>query len=313
MCLWPSYMSASRCFSVVALRIIVWSCAHAVVLMLLCSCCCTHAVVLMPLCAAMPPLLIPARSSVSEDDDDDTMEAVAVTIKIVKAIATEQRDELRECIACAPRSVINAHIEPLGWTPLHVAAATGNVGILKMLLDKGADPSKSATSDGSTPLLIAIQHGFQDVALALLERSPATATVADTAHGMTPLMCACQHADVNAINMLLSHVPRVARMSFISKPNRYARCHRLVQHPTYTSPFSLLVSLFPCLTSWSSCVRARFLCGLLAAWAFGLRQVRDVSLDVCLLRCGSRLGAQVDAVPCGPRRRRHWGRGSRGP
>jgi ankyrin repeat protein len=50
-----------------------------------------------------------------------------------------------------------------GHTPLHSAAANGNVPIVEALLSHGADPQASR-NDGKTPLDLARQGGFDEVA-----------------------------------------------------------------------------------------------------------------------------------------------------
>jgi len=56
-----------------------------------------------------------------------------------------------------------------GWTPLHWAAAGGNMDAFNFLLDKGLSPTRAGT-DGSTPLLIAAREGNLDIARALLDK-----------------------------------------------------------------------------------------------------------------------------------------------
>jgi ankyrin repeat domain-containing protein 50 len=49
-----------------------------------------------------------------------------------------------------------------GWTPLHVAAAWGNLNIIELLLEQGADIN-AKTFDGSTALCLAEEYGHQAV------------------------------------------------------------------------------------------------------------------------------------------------------
>jgi ankyrin repeat protein len=44
-----------------------------------------------------------------------------------------------------------------GWTPLHVAVATGQADVVRLLVEAGADPS-ARTEHGRTPLHVALQH-----------------------------------------------------------------------------------------------------------------------------------------------------------
>ena len=57
-----------------------------------------------------------------------------------------------------------------GWTPLHYAAASGDVDIAKLLLAKGArvDAVSPPASGKFTPLMMAAREGHDDAALLLL-------------------------------------------------------------------------------------------------------------------------------------------------
>jgi len=70
--------------------------------------------------------------------------------------------------ACADAMTVQGH------TPLHLAATTGAVAVVALLVDRtrGWTPAKLSPtlhSDGTTPLLLAVQHGHVDVVRALCE------------------------------------------------------------------------------------------------------------------------------------------------
>ena len=75
-----------------------------------------------------------------------------------------------------------------GISPLHVASKRGHVGVVKMLLEKGASIA-AATRDGLTPLHCAVRHGHLRVAEILLAKG---AKPMVTANGLTPLHMAAQ-------------------------------------------------------------------------------------------------------------------------
>lgn len=62
-----------------------------------------------------------------------------------------------------------AAVNRAGWTPLHYAAASGNVEILKLLLDREANIDSRAPA-GTTPLMMAAQEGQGDAVRLLLAR-----------------------------------------------------------------------------------------------------------------------------------------------
>jgi ankyrin repeat protein len=58
-----------------------------------------------------------------------------------------------------------------GWTPLHYAAASGDAGIVRLLLGHGAriDAVSPPASGAYTPLMMAAREGQQDTALLLID------------------------------------------------------------------------------------------------------------------------------------------------
>lgn len=57
-----------------------------------------------------------------------------------------------------------------GWMPLHQAAYTGLPLLVRLLLDAGAPVDASARGDGGTPLIVALFWGHRDAAELLAER-----------------------------------------------------------------------------------------------------------------------------------------------
>ena len=76
---------------------------------------------------------------------------------------------------------------PLGYTPLHLAALSGSVSVLKVLLPKVADVDCRSRS-GYTPLLVAASRGYDDCVKLLLESRADIGATDDI--GRTPLLAA---------------------------------------------------------------------------------------------------------------------------
>ncbi|AIF81939.1 hypothetical protein I862_06925 [endosymbiont of Acanthamoeba sp. UWC8] len=95
-------------------------------------------------------------------------------------------------------SLINKSIDRIN--PLAAAAIEGYYDIVKLLLDKGADPNIAANK-GVTPLYIAAQNGHVNVVELLLKRGANTDFITD--EGITPLYIAAQNGHVNVVELLL--------------------------------------------------------------------------------------------------------------
>ncbi|KAA0166987.1 hypothetical protein FNF28_02911 [Cafeteria roenbergensis] len=89
---------------------------------------------------------------------------------------------------------------PYGKAPLIRASKNGHVGIVRMLLDRGA--SVDATDDyRTTALLWATKHGYVDIVRMLLDRGASVDATDD--HGRTALMWASCCGRVEIVRMLL--------------------------------------------------------------------------------------------------------------
>ncbi len=88
-----------------------------------------------------------------------------------------------ECLLGSGAS-IDARDPGLGRTDLHLAAASGQIEVARLLLDQGADPAPTDVL-GQTPLALAREHGFASVA-SLLQGGGAAAEI-----GAQPEVATC--------------------------------------------------------------------------------------------------------------------------
>jgi ankyrin repeat protein len=92
-----------------------------------------------------------------------------------------------------------------GNTALMMASSTGNLQCVKLLLHKGANPNAQTTQKwgGMTPLMFAAHRGNAQVVLELINRG-ANVNLGDN-DGFTPLMRAASESQVEVAKTLLSH------------------------------------------------------------------------------------------------------------
>lgn len=88
---------------------------------------------------------------------------------------------------------VNANIHPNGASCLQLACQSSNMALVKLLLDRGADPNRVA--DDLSPLMFAIRSREEDIAWLLLERD---IDVGYRLHGMG----AAEYADYEGFTRL---------------------------------------------------------------------------------------------------------------
>lgn len=95
-------------------------------------------------------------------------------------------------------------IEQDGYTALIVAATAGNLDLVKLLLEKGANPNVQASSDGRTALIEASMSGHKAIVDLLLNdehKANPNAQKSITCH--TSLMYACQRGHLAVAEVLI--------------------------------------------------------------------------------------------------------------
>lgn len=100
-----------------------------------------------------------------------------------------------------------AHIEvqnSKGYAPIHLAVLSGDKDALSLLISNGADPDRMYMPLSVTPLMIAADNGYHEIA-DLLIKSGARVNIMGKLHwNMTPLMLAAQNCHREAVRVLIS-------------------------------------------------------------------------------------------------------------
>src|SRR5690606_30268245 len=116
-------------------------------------------------------------------------------------------------------------------TPMSEAAVIGNVQVLKMLLDAGADV-EAANADGQTALMIIARTSNVDAARLLLERGAAVDAV-EQWRGQTALMWAAVEAQPAMVKLLVEHGANVNARSKVNEWERQVTAEpRMQQRPS---------------------------------------------------------------------------------
>ncbi len=99
-----------------------------------------------------------------------------------------------------------------GWSPLHLGAFFGHLGVVRLLLDRGASVSVvSANPEGNQPLHAAVTRGWADIAVELLEAGADPNVPQIT--GYTSLHLAAHRGDDRIVSLLLDAGAEVAVFS----------------------------------------------------------------------------------------------------
>ncbi|MCA1601776.1 MAG: ankyrin repeat domain-containing protein [Acidobacteria bacterium] len=88
-----------------------------------------------------------------------------------------------------------------GATALMLAACAGDIGIVRALLNKGADVHGSFISTGKTAAVLAADHGYDEIAQLIWE-SDETNTVSTRTEPLAALWADCELDDIR------NHVPK---------------------------------------------------------------------------------------------------------
>lgn len=124
---------------------------------------------------------------------------VAVLEAAVSALQKEEPEVAETDLAYHQRRMQEA--DGPGWTDLHRAAATGDVGAVQKLIDQGA-PVDAREQKGGTPLYEAARRGKLEV-MKLLLKNGAKADDSGQMNKCTPLCVAAEYKQAEAVRLLL--------------------------------------------------------------------------------------------------------------
>lgn len=117
----------------------------------------------------------------------------------------QNSDEVRELLAGMKPAALNKKLanydHPVQGTPLQIACKTGNLEIVRLLVEAGADKEIKDVARQS-PLSIAATHNHMNVAAYLLEAGAEVHSKGP--NNLQPIHFACSHAGREMIELLLS-------------------------------------------------------------------------------------------------------------
>ena len=136
--------------------------------------------------------------------------------KVVKLLANHRKIRLDEAGAASETALMvaiyfsnkeqtalllskGAEVNRVGWTPLHYAASTGNVELIKQLLEKAAYIDAQSPSK-TTPLMMAARERKYDVVKLLLDEGADPTTINDAGFG------AAEYCDRNKESALAAEI-----------------------------------------------------------------------------------------------------------
>ncbi len=98
---------------------------------------------------------------------------------------------------------------PDGFTPLGLGSFFGHLPVVRLLLDRGADPNRPARNNlAATPLHSAVAGSHLEIARLLLEHG--ADADAEESGGFTPLHLAAENGNASMTELLLNHGARQA-------------------------------------------------------------------------------------------------------
>jgi hypothetical protein len=132
----------------------------------------------------------------------------------------------------------------MGETPLYVAVATNQIGIVRTLLGLPTIDVNLATNQKVTPLYIAAKNKFIDICELLVSRDDIKENIA-TEVGVTPFMAASKKGEYDLVYVLYQGVRKLP----LAENRAEVRFDRIAPHPS-SSPFGKATLTSSGCSSW---------------------------------------------------------------
>ncbi|MCX6835959.1 MAG: ankyrin repeat domain-containing protein, partial [candidate division Zixibacteria bacterium] len=137
-----------------------------------------------------------------------------LALEIHQAVETGNVEQIRTLLEANPE-LVNER-DTAQNLPLHLAATTGQVAVIELLLSKGAD-IEAGDRENTTPLTVAAMLNKPEAVRLLVEKG-ASITARDN-NGNTPLLAAARSGNVETVKYLVEHGASLADVS-----NRGSNC-----------------------------------------------------------------------------------------
>lgn len=137
--------------------------------------------------------------------------AAAGVDNVARLVVSARHGIVEAVAACLDSGIAPGAPSAEGVTALHAAARGGHVRVLRLLLERGADPCTELDRNGATALCRAARHGHARAAAMLLDSG--AQLDAQTAHGMSALMLAARAGHEGTVALLCA---RGADLSAVS-------------------------------------------------------------------------------------------------
>jgi hypothetical protein len=155
------------------------------------------------LISTMPPEKLPLFGKLRNKDKETWLHLLCKGP--AKAATLGSRADVLSLLlaACPPETFDFEAIDHRGQTALHLAAQGGDVGLVQVLLEAGANPNAQEETTGWTPLHFAVSKGHYSVMMQIMHHETADVNQVDK-FDWPPLFEACSRLDHRSTSLLVN-------------------------------------------------------------------------------------------------------------